>query len=100
MNVLFVTSFFTPQTGGVGTFLEDARRFLGSVGDEVYILRPGEARNIESCTLERRAERDARLPPLLGVGARSASRALSSGGATWVGGAGANLGRYRERQDA
>jgi hypothetical protein len=44
---------FTPQTGGVATFLEDARRFLGQRGDEVYVLRPGEARNIESCTLNK-----------------------------------------------
>ncbi len=51
MNLLFVTPFFTPQTGGVATFLEDARRFLSQRGHEVYVLRTGEARDLEPCSL-------------------------------------------------
>ncbi|GKS58902.1 LPS biosynthesis RfbU related protein [Nitrospira sp.] len=49
MNILFITPFFTPQTGGVATFLEDARRFLGERGHGVYVLRLGDARRIEQC---------------------------------------------------
>lgn len=51
MNILFVTPFFTPQTGGVATFLEDARRFLTQRGHEVYVLRTGDARNIQRCSV-------------------------------------------------
>lgn len=51
MNILFVTPFFTPQTGGVATFLEDARRILSQRGHEIYVLRAGEARSIQPCAL-------------------------------------------------
>jgi glycosyltransferase involved in cell wall biosynthesis len=51
MRILFVTPFFTPQTGGVATFLEDTRRFLSQRGHEVYVLRAGEARSIQRCPL-------------------------------------------------
>lgn len=51
MNILLVTPFFTPQTGGVATYLEDLRRFLGQRGHEVLVLRTGEARSIERCTV-------------------------------------------------
>lgn len=46
MNILLVTPFFTPQTGGVATYLEDLRRFLGQRGHHVVILRPGESDSI------------------------------------------------------
>ena len=43
MNILLVTPFFTPQTGWVATYLEDLRRFLGQLGHQVLVLRPGES---------------------------------------------------------
>jgi glycosyltransferase involved in cell wall biosynthesis len=51
MNILLVTPFFTPQTGGVATYLEDLRRFLGQRGHHVVILRPGESDTIVRCPL-------------------------------------------------
>lgn len=51
MNILLVTPFFTPQTGGVATYLEDLRRFLGQRGHQVLVLRPGESDTIVRCPL-------------------------------------------------
>lgn len=53
MNILLVTPFFTPQTGGVATYLEDLRRFLGQRGHHVIVLRPGESDDIVQCPLTR-----------------------------------------------
>lgn len=53
MNILLVTPFFTPQTGGVATYLEDLRRFLGQRGHQVYVLRTGDARNIQRCSVSK-----------------------------------------------
>ncbi len=49
MNILFVTPFYTPQTGGVATFIDDARRFLAQRGHGAYVLRTGEGRTIRQC---------------------------------------------------
>lgn len=49
MKLLFVTPFFTPQTGGVATYLEDLRRFLSQQGHDVFVLRLGEARSLRPC---------------------------------------------------
>ncbi len=46
MNILFVTPFFTPQTGGVGTYLEDLRRSLSRRDHRVFILLPGDSNSI------------------------------------------------------
>jgi glycosyltransferase involved in cell wall biosynthesis len=53
MNILFVTPFFTPQTGGVATYLEDLRRFLAHKGHHAYVLRGGDSHAITACTLNR-----------------------------------------------
>ncbi|BCA54116.1 LPS biosynthesis RfbU related protein [Nitrospira sp. KM1] len=49
MNILIVTPFFTPQTGGVATYIEDLRRFLGRRGHHVIVLRAGESDSIVNC---------------------------------------------------
>jgi glycosyltransferase involved in cell wall biosynthesis len=46
MNLLLITPFFTPQTGGVATYLEDLRRCLSQKGHNVYVLKPGESHSI------------------------------------------------------
>ena len=46
MNLLLITSFFAPQTGGVATYLEDLRRCLSQKGHNVYVLKPGESHGI------------------------------------------------------
>ncbi len=51
MRLLLVTPFFTPQTGGVATYLEDLRRFLSQQGHEVFVLRLGESRSLQSCSV-------------------------------------------------
>src|SRR4029079_12416612 len=38
-----------PQTGGVATYLEDLRRFLGQRGHHVVVLRPGESDRVTHC---------------------------------------------------
>ena len=43
MNLLLITPFFPPQTGGVATYLEDLRRYLSRRGHKVYVLRPGDS---------------------------------------------------------
>lgn len=49
LSLLFVTPFFTPQTGGVATYLEDLRRFLRARGNQVFILKLGDARTLQPC---------------------------------------------------
>jgi glycosyltransferase involved in cell wall biosynthesis len=49
LRVLLVTPFFTPQTGGVTTYIEDLRRILSARGHEVYVLRDGESESIRQC---------------------------------------------------
>ena len=46
MNLLIVTPFFAPQTGGVSTYLEDLRRSLSSRGHQVLVLVPGDSHSI------------------------------------------------------
>ena len=46
MNLLLVTPFFTPQTGGVATYLENLRRCLSRRGHKVYVLKPGDSHTI------------------------------------------------------
>jgi len=53
MNILLVTPFFTPQTGGVATYLEDLRRFLAQKGHQVYVLRGGDSDAIIHCATNR-----------------------------------------------
>jgi len=55
MNILFVTPFFTPQTGGVATYLDDLRRFLVQRGHHVYVLRGGESDTVIPCEMNRDA---------------------------------------------
>lgn len=43
MNVLLITPFFVPQTGGVVTFVESLQRLLRKRGDRVSVLIPGES---------------------------------------------------------
>ncbi|MGQ0811830.1 MAG: glycosyltransferase family 4 protein, partial [Nitrospiraceae bacterium] len=50
MNILLVTPFFPPQTGGVGTYVEDLRRFLQQRGHQVYVLRTGNSDRITPCS--------------------------------------------------
>lgn len=49
MNILLVTPFFTPQTGGVATYLEDLRRFLGQRGHSVVVLRTSDSDAVTRC---------------------------------------------------
>ena len=49
MNILFVTPFFPPQTGGVATYLDDIRRFLANRGHQVLVLRSGDSDSITPC---------------------------------------------------
>ena len=41
MNILMVTPFFPPQTGGVVTYVECLQRLLRERGHSVYVLTPG-----------------------------------------------------------
>lgn len=49
MNILLVTPFFPPQTGGVGTYLDDLRRHLSNRGHKVYVLKAGDSHTITTC---------------------------------------------------
>lgn len=49
MNILLVTPFFPPQTGGVGTYLDDLRRHLSNRGHKVYVLKAGDSHTITPC---------------------------------------------------
>lgn len=49
MNILLVTPFFYPQTGGVATYLEEVRRCLCNRGHHVVVLRSGDADSISPC---------------------------------------------------
>ena len=51
MNILFVTPFFSPQSGGVATYVQDIKRLLGGRGHSIYVLRPGDSETIEACPL-------------------------------------------------
>lgn len=53
MNLLIVTPYFAPQTGGVATYVEDLRRSLSSKGHEVCVLREGQSHSIQQCPLNR-----------------------------------------------
>ena len=59
MNILIVTPFFTPQTGGVTTHIETLRGSLAERGHTVLVLRSGESHAIEPCaeTLDSRVWR-------------------------------------------
>ncbi|NOT57248.1 MAG: glycosyltransferase family 4 protein [Deltaproteobacteria bacterium] len=46
MNILIVTPYFPPQTGGVATFLDSLQRFLRQQGHSVYVLLPGSSHDI------------------------------------------------------
>lgn len=50
MNILFVTPFFSPQSGGVVTYVRDIKRLLGSRGHCVYVLRPGDSDVVRKCS--------------------------------------------------
>ena len=52
MNILFVTPFFTPQTGGVATYLENLRRVLAHKGHHVYVLRAGDSDAVTHCAMK------------------------------------------------
>jgi glycogen(starch) synthase len=49
MNILIVTPFFTPQTGGVTTHIETLRGSLTERGHTVLVLRSGESDSIQPC---------------------------------------------------
>lgn len=49
MNILFVTPFFHPQTGGVATYVEEIQRALCERGHKVLVLRPGDSDSISPC---------------------------------------------------
>ncbi|WP_447602490.1 glycosyltransferase family 4 protein [Nitrospira sp. Nam80] len=51
MNILFVTPFFNPQSGGVATYVQDIKRLLGARGHSIYVLRPGDSDTVEACPL-------------------------------------------------
>jgi hypothetical protein len=46
MDILIVTPFFAPQTGGVATYMENLRRSLSSRGHQVIVLLPGDSQSI------------------------------------------------------
>ena len=50
MNILFVTPFFLPQTGGVATYVEEIQRALRDRGHKVLVLRPGDSDSISPCS--------------------------------------------------
>lgn len=50
MNILLVTPFFYPQTGGVATYLEEIQRSLRDRGHHVVVLRPGDSDSISPCS--------------------------------------------------
>jgi glycosyltransferase involved in cell wall biosynthesis len=49
VNILFVTPFFSPESGGVATYVEDMKRLLGARGHRAYVLRPGESDAVTKC---------------------------------------------------
>ena len=51
MNILLVTPFYSGQSGGVATYVQDMKRLLTSRGHNVYVLRPGEPELIQACIL-------------------------------------------------
>lgn len=51
MNILFVTPFFKPQTGGVVTYIDDLRNLLSEKGHNMYVLRAGEPNAVTECPL-------------------------------------------------
>jgi glycosyltransferase involved in cell wall biosynthesis len=53
MNILLVTPFFTPQTGGVATYLENLRWFLAQKGHHVYVLRAGDSDAVTPSAIDR-----------------------------------------------
>ena len=50
MNILFVTPFYAPQTGGVATYIDNLKRALERQGHYVYVLRAGESDSISECS--------------------------------------------------
>ena len=50
MNILFVTPFFSPQSGGVATYVQDIKRLLTARGHHVYVLRPGDSDVLTACS--------------------------------------------------
>lgn len=50
MNILFVTPFFSPQSGGVATYVQDIKRLLAARGHHVYVLRPGDSDVVTECS--------------------------------------------------
>jgi len=46
MNLLLVTPFYAPQTGGVASYVEDLCRCLSRKGHNAYVLRPGDSHAI------------------------------------------------------
>jgi glycosyltransferase involved in cell wall biosynthesis len=49
MNLLLVTPFFAPQTGGVATYVEDLSKYLSGKGHNTYVLRSGDSHTITPC---------------------------------------------------
>lgn len=46
MNILLVTPFSPPQTGGVATYVEEIQRSLRHRGHRILVLRPGDSDSI------------------------------------------------------
>jgi glycosyltransferase involved in cell wall biosynthesis len=50
VNILLVTPFYSPQSGGVATYVQDIKRLLGARGHTIYVLRPGDSDIIKACS--------------------------------------------------
>jgi glycosyltransferase involved in cell wall biosynthesis len=51
VNILMVTPFFSPQSGGVATYVQDIKRLLSARGHCIYVLRPGDSDVVKRCSL-------------------------------------------------
>jgi glycosyltransferase involved in cell wall biosynthesis len=49
MNILLVTPYFAPQTGGVATFVDSLQRLLRQRGHQAFVLLPGPSHVITHC---------------------------------------------------
>ncbi len=49
MNILMVTPYFPPQTGGVVTFTDSLQRLLRERGHQLYVIVPGSSHSITPC---------------------------------------------------
>jgi glycosyltransferase involved in cell wall biosynthesis len=47
VNILFVTPFYAPQSGGVATYVQDIKRLLSARGHCIHVLCPGDSEVVQ-----------------------------------------------------